>query len=81
MGTGHAGKGMGNEGSSGPQNVGKLDPAVPDEGTLSQQRQGNNQLQGNNQEDTRNQRGSVAGEHDRTEGVVESFERTDPRRR
>jgi hypothetical protein len=80
MGTGQAGKGMGNEGSSGHR-AGASDPAALDESDLSQQSMGNNQLQGNDQSKKRNQRASMAGEHDRTEGVVESFRRMDPKQR
>jgi len=81
MGTGHAGKGMGNEGSSGHQHTGTNDPRVPDEGDVAQQRMGNNQLQGNDQRKARNERGTMPDETTRTEGVKESFDRMDPRKR
>ncbi len=81
MGTGNAGKGMGNQGTTGHQTTGADNPGIPDESDMAQQIQGNNQLQGNDQAKVRNQRGRMAEETDRTEGVVESFERSDPRRR
>jgi hypothetical protein len=80
MGSGHAGKGMGNEGSSG-HNAGRADGRFPDESDIAQQAQGNNQLQGNDQRKVHNQRGAMPGETTRTEGVVESFERMDPKKR
>jgi len=42
---------------------------------------GNNQLQGNDQRKARNERGTTPDETTRTEGVTESFERMDPRKR
>jgi hypothetical protein len=71
---------MGNEGASGHR-VGAAGTDGPDESDLAHQAQGNNQLQGNDQTQVRNQRGTMAMETDRTEGVVESFERMDPKRR
>jgi hypothetical protein len=80
MGTGEAGKGMGNEGSSGHR-VGSAGPGATDESDIAQQAQGNNQLQGNDQKKKHNQRGAMPMETDKTEGVVESFEKMDPRKR
>lgn len=80
MGSGHAGKGMGNESSSGHR-AGRPEGRLPDESDIAQQAQGNNQLQGNDQRNTHNQRGTMPGETTRTEGVVESFERMDPKKR
>jgi hypothetical protein len=80
MGTGQAGKGMGNESSSGHR-VGSADPATTDESDLAPQSQGNNQLQGNDQGKKHTERGAVAMERGDTEGVVESFEKIDPKRR
>ena len=79
-GSGQAGKRMGNEGASGHR-VGTTDRDIPDESDLAQQIQGDNQLQGNDQKQVRNQRGNTPMENDRTEGVVESFERRDPKKR
>lgn len=69
MGQGRANKGMGSERSNG-HNTGQADEHFPDESDLPiAQRLGHNQ------------RGRMAGEHTRTEGVVESFERMDPKNR
>jgi hypothetical protein len=71
---------MGNEGVSGHR-AGQGGPDLPDESDIAQQAQGNNQLQGNDQKKKHNQRGTMPGETTRTEGVVESFERMDPKKR
>lgn len=81
MGSGQAGKGMGNQGSTGHQSVGTTDEALPDESEMSQQIQGNNQLQGNDQLRAHNERRGVPGETTKTQGVVESFELQDPKKR
>ncbi len=81
MGTGQAGKGMGNQGSTGHQSVGTTDEELPDESEMSQQIQGNNQLQGNDQVRAHNERRGVPGETTKTQGVVESFELQDPKKR
>lgn len=54
---------------------------IPDESDLGQEIQGNNRLQGNDQVSVRNQRRTMPEENEETEGVVESFERMDPRKR
>lgn len=54
---------------------------IPDESDLGQEIQGNNRLQGNDQVSVRNQRRTMPEENETTEGVVESFERMDPRKR
>jgi hypothetical protein len=81
MGTGHAGKGMGNQSTTGNQGVGANDPGLPDESDMTQQVQGNNQLAGNDQVRAHNERRGVPGETTRTQGVVESFEMLDPAKR
>jgi hypothetical protein len=47
MGSGEAGKGMGNSGSTGHQTAGTNDTNLPDESEVTQQIPGNNQLAGN----------------------------------
>ena len=81
MGTGQAGKGMGNSGSTGHQTAGTNDPNLPDESEMTQQIQGNNQLAGNDQIRAHNERRGMPGETTRTQGVVESFELMDPKKR
>ena len=54
-------------------------PNRTDETTLADDRMGNNRLQGNDQQSVRNQRHSVAGSRDETEGLIESFENLDPK--
>jgi hypothetical protein len=80
MGSGRAGKGMGNESASGHR-AGAPDGRWPDESDLADQAHGNNQLQGNDQRKGQTQRGQMPGETARTEDVVESFERMDPKKR
>jgi hypothetical protein len=72
MASGRAGKGMGNEKTSG-HNAGRPDGRFPDESDLAEQM--------TDQRHAHNQRSRMAGETTRTEGVVESFERMDPKRR
>jgi hypothetical protein len=79
MGSGQAGKGMGNQASTGHQTSGNADPGLPDESEMTQQVQGNNQLQANDQIRARNERRGVPGETTKTQGVVESFELLDPK--
>jgi len=81
MGTGQAGKGMGNSGSTGHQTAGTNDANLPDESEMTQQIQGNNQLAGNDQIRAHNERRGMPGETTRTQGVVESFELMDPKKR
>jgi len=81
MGSGHAGKGMGNQGSTGHQTAGTADASLPDESDMTQQVQGNNQLQGNDQIRAHNERRGMPGETTVTQGVVESFELMDPKKR
>ena len=81
MGTGQAGKGMGNSGSTGHQTAGTNDANLPDESEMTQQIQGNNQLAGNDQIRAHNKRRGMPGETTRTQGVVESFELMDPKKR
>jgi hypothetical protein len=81
MGSGHAGKGMGNQSTTGHQSEGRDDPRLPDESAMTEQMQGNNQLAGNDQVRVRTERHGVPGETARTQGVVESFELRDPAKR
>jgi hypothetical protein len=81
MGTGQAGKGMGNQGSAGHQTAGTNDSNLPDESEMSQQIQGNNQLIGNDQVRAHNERRGMPGETTQTQGVVEAFELMDPVKR
>ena len=81
MGMGHAGKGMGNQGSTGHQTTGTNDRKLPDESEMTQQIQGNNQLIANDQLRAHNERRGMPGETTRTQGVVESFELMDPAKR
>jgi hypothetical protein len=81
MGSGHAGKGMGNQGTTGHQNGGREDARLPDESDMTQQVQGNNQLAGNDQVRAHNERRGVPGETTQAQGVVESFELLDPAKR
>jgi hypothetical protein len=81
MGTGQAGKNMGNQGTTGHQTVGATNDRLPDESEMTQQIQGNNQLHGNDQIRAHNERRGVPGETTRTQGVVESFELADPKKR
>jgi hypothetical protein len=48
---------------------------------MTQQIQGNNQLIGNDQVRAHNERRGIPGETTRTQGVVESFELMDPKKR
>jgi hypothetical protein len=80
MASGRAGNGAGNERASG-QKAGAPDGLFPDESGLAEQAMWDNRLRGKEQRRGHNQRGSLAGEHTRTEGVVESFERMDPKNR
>lgn len=76
-----AGKGMGDEKTEGHQSGSR--PGEPGEtrSDFADDMHGNNQLQGNDQRNVRNQRGTMPGETDKTEGVVESFENMDARKR
>ena len=79
MGSGHAGKGPGNQASTGHQTVGTNDPNLPDESTVTDQ--GDNQTTGNDQHRARNERRGVPGETTQTTGVVETFKMMDPVKR
>jgi hypothetical protein len=81
MGSGRAGKGMGNQATTGHQTVGTTDPRLPDESEMSQQAQGNNQLAGSDQARSHNERRRASDETTQTEGVIESFKRRDPKTR
>jgi hypothetical protein len=81
MGSGQAGKGMGNQATTGRQHVAPSDERLPDESEMTQQAQGNNQRQGDDRLRAHNERRGVPGETTRTQGVVESFELQDPKKR
>lgn len=76
-----AGKGMGNEKTEGHQSG--TAPGQPGDtrSDFADQIHGDNEMQGNDQRDVRNQRSTMPGETDKTEGVVESFENMDPKAR
>jgi DnaJ-class molecular chaperone len=76
-----AGKGMGNQASTGHQCVGALNPRLPDESDFSPEMQGKNRLAGSNRVRSRNERQAVPGDTTQTQGVVEAFELMDPKRR
>jgi hypothetical protein len=80
MGTGQAGKGMG-QGVGGPLPAGTTDPDIPDESVLAEDIVGKNKLQGTDQSEFRNQRLRVPDEDPNPEGVVESFDLLDPAER
>lgn len=69
-------------GPKGHQHVGANDPdEMLEQDDLADDIKGNNQLQGNDQRNVRNERHTQAGASRKTEGVVESFERQDPKKR
>lgn len=76
----NAGKKMGNHpsgGQHGPKPGGKAAPGeLPDEFTLADEIAGRNSLQGNDQENVHNERQAQAGATGETEGLIESFEKT-----
>jgi hypothetical protein len=76
-----AGKGMGNEKTEGHQGAGASVEPGTSRSDFAQEIQGKNRLQGNDQSNVRNERGAMPEETDETEGVIESFENMDPRRR
>jgi hypothetical protein len=71
MGSGRAGKGMGHQASKGPGTTGTANQDMPDD----------SQFLGPDQIRARNERRGVPGETTRTQGVVESFELMDPKKR
>lgn len=74
--------GGGNAGPKGFPHVGPEDPDEAfDEDDLASEIKGRNSLQGTDQTRVHNERLAQAGGTSRTEGVVESFERQDPKRR
>jgi hypothetical protein len=81
MGSGRAGKGMGNQARTRHRSAGTNDPQLTDESEMSQQIEGNNQIVGNDQIRAHNERRGVPGETTQTQGVVESFELMDPKKR
>lgn len=78
----NAGKKMGGHatGQQGAKPGGKVPPGeAPDEFTYADEIQGRNSLQGNDQLNVRNERQAQAGATGETEGVIESFEKTEER--
>ena len=74
--------GGGVPGPKGYQHVGPEDPDLAfDEDDLAAEIKGKNSLQGADQSRVHNERHAGAGETTRTEGVIESFERMDPKAR
>ena len=70
-------KGMGEK--TGTQFVGETSPEAFDQDDFANEIKGRNSLQGNDQNTVHSQREAVAGSHRETEGVIESFERMDPK--
>jgi len=74
--------GHGVPGPKGFQHVGPQDPdEALDEDDFASEIKGKNSLQGADQARVHSERHSAAGESTKTEGVVESFERSDPKAR
>lgn len=68
-------KGMGSK--NGHQHVGETSPEAFDQDDMASEMKGRNSLQGNDQRNVRNQREAVPDVKRETEGVVESFEKTE----
>lgn len=76
------GMGRGDSGPKGTEHVGDHDPdEALDTDDLQEELKGRNKLQGNDQLNVRDQRHAQAMVNKRTEGVVESFRRNDPKER
>lgn len=78
----NAGKKMGGHptGQQGPKPGGKVPPGdLPDEFDYADEIAGRNNMQGNDQENVHNERQAQAGATGKTEGVVESFEKSQER--
>lgn len=78
----NAGKKMGGHptGQQGVKPAGKTAPGeLPDEWDYADEIAGRNSLQGNDQENVHNQRQAQAGSTGETEGLIESFEKTQER--
>lgn len=79
----NAGKKMGKfaKGQQGPKPGGKVAPGeLPDEFTYADEIAGRNSLQGNDQENVHNERQAQADATGETEGLIESFEKTQKQR-
>ncbi|SER59881.1 hypothetical protein SAMN05216548_1294 [Faunimonas pinastri] len=72
--------GMGHGTVEGHQHVGTTDPAIPDEGDLGAQIHNENKRYGDDARGA-DHRKTQAGSTDEAEGVVESFEKLDPKAR
>ena len=75
----NAGKKMGKHptGQQGPKPGGKVAPGeLPDEFDFADEIAGRNSLQGNDQENVHNERQAQAGASGETEGLIESFEKS-----
>jgi hypothetical protein len=72
-------KGMGTK--NGVEFVGETSPDAFDQDDIASEIKGRNSLQGNDQGRVHNERLRVAGEQRETEGLIESFEKLDPKAR
>ncbi len=72
-------RGMGEK--TGIEHVGETSPEALDEGDFANEIKGRNSLQGEDQGRVHNQRTTVAEEKRGTEGLIESFENIDPKKR
>ena len=70
-------KGMGEK--RGTQFVGDTSPEAFDQDDIANEIKGKNSLQGNDQARVHNERVAVAESNRQTEGVIESFEKMDPK--
>ncbi|MYZ48803.1 hypothetical protein [Propylenella binzhouense] len=72
-------RGMGTK--KGTEFVGDTSPEALDQDDLASDIHGRNSLQGNDQSRVHNEREAVADSKRETEGLIESFERADPKKR
>jgi hypothetical protein len=66
---------------SGVEHVGDTPPDAFDRDDMASEIHGRNSLQGNDQKRVHNERRTLPGEKREPEGVIESFENMDPKRR
>jgi hypothetical protein len=72
-------KGMGTK--TGVEFVGETSPDAFDQDDIANEMKGKNKLHGNGQDRVHNERHAVAEEKRETEGLIESFEKMDPKAR
>jgi hypothetical protein len=72
-------KGMGSK--KGVEHVGETSPDAFDQDDIANEIKGRNSLQGTDQGRNHNERLAMAGEKRETEGLIESFEKMDPKAR